>query len=120
MKIKFNSNSPIYLQVSADIKRKIITGHYQSNSKLESIRELATIYGVNPNTIQKSMQELESIGLLYSERALGRFICDNQETIDDLKQQLAKDFINDFVLNLEGIGLTVQEGIKLLENREDM
>ncbi len=120
--MKFDSNTPIYMQVSTDIKRKIIKGHYKPNDKIESVRDLADLYGVNPNTVQKSMQDLESQKLLYSERTLGRFICNDIEVINSIKMQIAHQTITDFILSLESIGLSLDEGLTMLHtiNKEDI
>ena len=69
----FDTNLPIYLQIMTEIKRLIITGTYKPSQKIPSVRELAIDYGVNPNTVQRALSELEREGLVASERTSGRF-----------------------------------------------
>ena len=55
----FNNETPIYLQIIEYIKMQIISGAVLPNQKLPSVREYALELGVNPNTIQKALSELE-------------------------------------------------------------
>ena len=88
MSFSFDSNIPIYLQVMEDIKIKIANGEYSINARIESVRELALKYGVNPNTVQRALQELEREGLLHAERTSGRFITDDLEKINQCKKEM--------------------------------
>ena len=71
MSWNLDSNRPIYPQIMERITMDIISGTYPPGSKLPSVRELAQEAGVNPNTMQKSLSELERTGLLYSQRTSG-------------------------------------------------
>ena len=68
MKWKFDENTPIYLQIVEQIKAQIATGQLKAGDKLPAVRELAVEAGVNPNTMQKALSQLEREGLLYSVR----------------------------------------------------
>ena len=57
--MNFDANTPIYLQIMDDFKKRMIKGEWSQNKKIASVRELAVDYGVNPNTIQRSLSELE-------------------------------------------------------------
>ena len=76
---KFNDEQPIYQQIISQIKERIVAGEWKAGSKLKSVRELALEAGVNPNTMQKALAELEREGLVYSQRTAGRFVSDNKE-----------------------------------------
>lgn len=86
MKNDFDPNLPIYIQVMEEIKKEIFASEYLPGSKLASVRELALEYGVNPNTIQKALSELERTGIIYSRRALGRFVSEDSNLISELKK----------------------------------
>ena len=113
----FNNTIPIYIQVIDDIKRKIALGVYQPNDRIESVRDLAVLQGVNPNTIQRALSELEREGLLKAERTIGRFICGNPELIASCRKKIAEDAVSRFLHELTSIGLTVEDGIELLKER---
>lgn len=86
MSVDFKDNVPIYLQIMQDIKKQIAAGKLHEKDKVSSVRELALYYGVNPNTVQKALSELEREGLMKSERTLGRFISIDDEKIKDIKK----------------------------------
>ena len=67
MKIEFSPNTPIYIQVMEYIK-EIVTGHLLPGDKIPSVRELASELQVNPNTIQRTFQELERDGVVVTRR----------------------------------------------------
>ncbi len=74
MEWKFQDDTPLYLQIMEQMKMRIAAGEFQANEKLPSVRELALEAGVNPNTMQKALSELEREGYVYSP-AHGRKIC---------------------------------------------
>lgn len=76
MKIDSNSNVPIYLQVVAEIQAAIASGIYRPGEAVPSARDLALTLNVNPNTIQRAFDELDSLGVLETRRGLGKFVCD--------------------------------------------
>ena len=84
--MNFDSKMPIYLQIMDEIKRWIVTDVYQPSQKIPSVRKLAVEFGVNPNTVQRALSELERSGLVASERTSGRFICNDTEMIRKLKE----------------------------------
>ena len=64
MKWEFNDDTPIYLQIMEHIKTEIASGGLKAGDKIPPVRELAMEAGVNPNTMQKALSELEREGLL--------------------------------------------------------
>ncbi len=76
MAINPNSHVPIYQQIVEHICSLVAAGVYQPKDPLPSIRALAQELLVNPNTIQRSYQELERIGLIRTRKGLGVFITD--------------------------------------------
>ena len=57
--IKFNENTPIYLQIVERLKADIVAGKLKGGDKLPSVREIAESFRVNPNTVQRVYMELE-------------------------------------------------------------
>lgn len=115
MKYDFNNNLPIYIQVMDEIKKKIFNGSYLFGTKIDSVRDLALEYGVNPNTVQKALSELEREGLLYSKRSSGRFVSEDIELIENFKKEIIVEKIKIFVKEMEELGYSKEEIIKLIE-----
>lgn len=71
MEWKLNDDRPIWLQLAEQMTRRIITGVYPPGSKLPPVRELAAEAGVNPNTMQRALAQLEQDGLAKADRTAG-------------------------------------------------
>ena len=66
--------SPIYSQIIRFIKAGIVSGTIADGDEFPSRRALSALLGVNPNTIQKAYQELESEGVIYTVGGKGCFV----------------------------------------------
>ena len=115
MSWNLNSERPIYAQIMERITMDIISGIYTSGAKLPSVRDLAQEAGVNPNTMQKALSELERTGLLFSQRTSGRFITEDLAMIEKTKEDLASIQIKEFLEKMEHIGFTKESTIQLIE-----
>ena len=112
----YKANTPIYLQVIDDIKRRILTGEIKLGDKLPSTRELAVQYTVNPNTAARIYNELEQCGLCYTKRGLGTFVSEDVNLIDTLKADISNEMIETFMLGMESLGFSDDEIINLIRN----
>ena len=105
MKKNFDTNLPIYSQIIDRIKLCIANEKYKPSEKIPSVRDLAVEYGVNPNTMQKSLTKLEEQGLMYTERTSGRYITGDIELISKLKQDIPNSIIDSFVTEMIEAGI---------------
>ena len=110
----FDSDRPIYVQLLELIQQRIITGTYGPGEQLPPVRELALEAGVNPNTMQKAMTELERTGLIHAQRTTGRFVTEDVQMIRDLRQQLALARIADFMHSMQELGYERTEILELM------
>ena len=116
MEFVFDNNIPIYIQLVEQLKIFIISGKIKAGEKLPSVRDLALQIKVNPNTIQKALGELESLGLIYTERTNGKFVTDNEELIEKLRSEHASSLVLNFIAGMERIGIEKKEIIKYLND----
>ena len=112
---KFDNKIPIYTQISNIIKLQIVTKQLQSGDKLPTVRDLAETAGVNPNTVQRALSDLETEGFVYSVRTTGRFVTDNIELIAKTRIELAQQELENFVTNMLNLGFEKEELIQQLE-----
>lgn len=108
----FNEEAPIYLQIKEQIKTRIATGDLKPGDKIPAVRELAVEAGVNPNTMQKALSELEREGLLYSNRTAGRFVSDNNTQTRGLQAALTEQYMQSFTENMAKVGCPPQEAAR--------
>jgi GntR family transcriptional regulator len=89
MGYEFDNERPIYIQLVEMIRIDIVSGKLKKGQRLPSVRELALTMKVNPNTMQKSLSQLEEEKLIFTERTNGKFVTDNEKLIDKAKNQFA-------------------------------
>lgn len=111
----FSNDAPIYTQLIEQIKVGIVTGAFPPGERLPSVRDLATEAGVNPNTMQRAMAELERDGLVYSQRTAGRFVTEDETMIERAKRELAERHIKVFLSAMLRLGFRQEEMTALLE-----
>ena len=116
MSWEFQDHLPIYAQLMDTLKRRIITGRYLPGEKLPSVRELAAEAGINPNTVQRAFSELEREGLIYTQRATGKYVTENEADIKSARQSLAKTQVADFLRAMQSLGFSVGDVIVLLQS----
>ena len=114
MKWQFRNDMPIYTQIVEQIKVAIVRGEYGSGERLPSVRDMATEAGVNPNTMQRAMAELEREGLVFSQRTSGRQVTENLELIKEAKLSQATKHLESFMNAMGELGLGQDEIIKLI------
>lgn len=115
--MKFNDNLPIYIQIMSLIKKRIIIGELKEGEKLASVRELSIELKVNPNTIQRSYQELEREDLVFTQRGMGTFVTEDKNIIHELKKNMAASIVEEFLSSMKSLGFNEKE-IKELINEK--
>ena len=115
MKFQFDTNSPIYLQIVESFKSSILSGELAPNSKVLPVRDLALEAGVNPNTMQKALAELERLELVRTERTSGRFITDNNDQIEKMRKDVADAEIKSFIQRMEKLGYDKNSLLSIIE-----
>ena len=111
----FDNERPIYVQLVEKIRIEIVSEKLKPGDRLPSVRELALIAKVNPNTMQKALVELENMGLIFTERTNGKFVTTNKELIEEIKKELAKEKVENYIKSMQSIGITYKEAIKYLQ-----
>ena len=119
MEFTFDNNIPIYIQLLEYLKIYLISGVFKSGDKLPSVRECATTFKVNPNTMQKALAELESMKLIYTERTNGTYVTKDVKLIEKLKDEYAVTLAKSYVNGMKKIGLGKADSIRYLEGIDD-
>ena len=119
MDFTFDNNIPIYIQVLEYLKIYLISGVFKCGEKLPSVREFASTFKVNPNTMQKALSELESMDLIYTERTNGKYVTKDEKLIKRLKDEYAITLVKSYFSGMKRIGLGKADSIKYLERLDD-
>ena len=115
---QFDSDTPIYLQLVEKIRLKIAAGEYAAGMRLPAVRDFALETGVNPNTMQRALTELERLGLVYSQRTAGRFVTEDAERIARERNDYAAGLARQFSRKIAELGFTRAEMLALFEEQE--
>ena len=119
MEWNFRSDQPIYAQLISGIKLGIVSGVLSPGERLPSVRDLATEAGVNPNTMQRALQELEREGLVYTQRTAGRFVTEQIGVIRGARGTIARQSARIFLDDMKKLGYGREEILSLLEEEKE-
>ncbi|ARC85856.1 hypothetical protein U732_1940 [Clostridium argentinense CDC 2741] len=114
MKVEFDNNIPIYLQIMNIVKKQIIRGEIKEGDKIPSVREFAEMLQINPNTVQRTFQELEREGIVITKRGMGRYVTEDSEKIMEVKQEMSKEIITNFLNGMKSLGFEEEEILKIV------
>ena len=111
----FRTDAPIYTQLCERLTLAIVSGGYAPGERLPAVRELAVDAGVNPNTVQRALSELERRGLVYAQRTAGRFVTGDAERIAREKRRIAEERTRSFLDAMGELGYDRAQTVALLE-----
>ena len=114
MSESFDASRPIYAQLVERLKAKILAGIYPPGGHLDSVRDLAAAVGVNPNTMQRALAQLETEGLVRTERTAGRYVTEDTVLIERLRAATAEKIAAEFLEKMQGIGYSPAQVAELL------
>lgn len=114
MEWSFQDGLPIWQQLYETLRREIAIGGYAPGSKMPTVRELAAQAGVNPNTMQRALSQLESDNLVITNRTAGRTVTEDREILENVRRELAKRQIQTYLQQMALLGYTAGEAAQLL------
>ena len=114
MDFSIQSSRPIWQQLTEHLQRRIVTGVYPAGSRFPAVRELASEAGVNPNTMQRAMAQLEADGLVITNRTAGRTVTDREEVLSEKRELLALERTKDYLRELKALGFSAAEAAELI------
>ncbi|MGG4479584.1 GntR family transcriptional regulator [Paenibacillus illinoisensis] len=114
MAMEFDNNLPIYLQIMQYIKKQIVTGTLKAGDKIPSVRELAAELQINPNTVQRTFQELEREEVVETKRGLGRYVTSEESKIMTIKKEMAGELLERFLTGMQELGIEEQDIVTIV------
>ncbi len=114
LKVDPRSSTPIYEQIQLGIKELILKGALQGGDKIPSVREMAALLTINPNTISKAYGELERAGIIETLRGKGTYVVDNfNRKVDEKKMQNISEELKKIILEANYNGIDKESFIEL-------
>jgi DNA-binding transcriptional regulator YhcF (GntR family) len=111
---KFNGNRPVYIQIMEQVRGAILTGEFPPGGRVPPVRDLAAQAQVNPNTMQRALLELEREGLVISRGTMGRFVTQNPEILQTMRQAAQDAVIRECAAQLKAAGITIVQAAQML------
>ena len=106
--LNYRDARPIYEQVKDGMRHLMVTGAIQEGEKLPSVRALAAALAINPNTIQRSYREMESLGLINTVPGKGAFAATDHTAAQRRTQELT-DTLAAAVQELKLLGVSRED-----------
>lgn len=115
IKIDNNSSKAIYEQIYDEMTRLILSKALKPDEKMPSVRELAAMIKINPNTIQKAYKSLEEDNYIYTVKGKGNFV-KNADELRSVHMNNMEEQLNSTIQSLKKLGLEDEEVITLVKN----
>ena len=112
-----DDSRPIWVQLVDDFRMRIVTGAWPAGTRIPSVRDLATQAGVNPNTVQRALVELDRSGLTAAERTAGRFVTADAAALAAVRRELAVGAADTFITAGIAIGMDHAQASGILAER---
>lgn len=119
LKYTFDNDRPIYVQIVERLKLDVLNGKYLPGSKMPSVRELALLFNVNPNTMQKAMGELEEVGLIKTVRTAGRYVTEDKKLISNIRNGNAKKLLKNYFEGMLELGYDKNQASEFVKKEGD-
>lgn len=115
--MRIDDARPIWVQLVDDFRVRIVAGHWPAGTRIPSVRELAAESGVNPNTVQRALAELDRSGLTAAERTAGRFVTTDQVALEVARRELAGEATDTYVNAVTALGMDLAQASAALAER---
>ena len=119
MEWNLDDSRPIWPQLKEQLLREIIAGRYAMGGPFPTVRDLAEDAGVNRNTMQRAMADLEADGFLITNRTAGRVVTTDEKLIGGMKRKLAEQNVEKFIGEMAAIGYTAGDVIEMIKGKEE-
>ena len=117
MEWKLDDSRPIWPQLKEQLIIAIVAGEYNMGGSFPTVRELAEDAGVNRNTMQRALSELEHDGFVTTNRTAGRTVTTDEGLVTRMKESIAKKSIEKFITEMAAIGYSADDVVKMIKER---
>lgn len=102
---------PIYLQIVQTIKHQVATGKLKPGTQLPTVRELATTLRVNPNTIARAYDQLDTDGVITTQQGRGTFVREHPDNahLTRVRQEQLKGLMDSVIGKALSLGYPIDE-----------
>jgi DNA-binding transcriptional regulator YhcF (GntR family) len=106
--MKFNDTQPIFVQIAEWVYERILARHWIPGERIPSVRDLAIELEVNPNTVMRTYDRLQTAEVIYNKRGVGYFL--SEQAFELVLNIRRTEFLNTelpvLIKNMDLLGLT--------------
>jgi GntR family transcriptional regulator len=114
--VNTSSGVPVYLQIEGQVKHAVAAGALKQGDLLLSVRKLAAELRVNPNTVARAYQNLESHDIIRTVPGGGTYVADYQPgLLKSEKIRRLRPLARQLAVEGAQMRLAQEELVKLLE-----
>jgi len=116
--MEFNENQAIYLQIADIMCENILLKKWKEGERIPSVRDIAVITEVNPNTAMRTFTYLQDLEIIYNKRGIGYFVANDgyKKTLAYKKDEFMKNDVPFFLKNLKLLNIDIKEIVTLFKN----
>lgn len=114
----FSADKPVYIQIADRIQKAVLSGEYQAGEQIPTVRQLALEAAVNPNTVQHAFTELENAGIIIAKGTLGRFVTEDAQVVQAVRERVARQLAKAFVKEMGQLSIDQQQLMELIREVE--
>ena len=107
----FSNDKAIYLQIVDRLCDEILSGKYQDDDRIPSVREYAVLLEVNTNTAVKAYEQLAREEIIYNKRGLGYFVTKGakKQILKERKKQFMKERLPELFRQMQLLDITLED-----------
>lgn len=115
MEWSITGGRPVYVQLVEQLELALLNGTFPPGTRVPPVRELAAEAGVNPNTMQRALAQLEQDGLAKADRTAGRLVTQDTAILDAVRRAEAHVVVNQYYHAMAELGYSQQEATAMLK-----
>jgi DNA-binding transcriptional regulator YhcF (GntR family) len=121
VKIDFNTDKPIYVQLAEGLEDAILSGAYVEETQIPSTTEISVSYKINPATALKGINLLVENEIVYKKRGLGMFVSTGakEKILDNRKVAFFETYVTSLISEAKKLSISKEDIIKMLERGFD-
>jgi DNA-binding transcriptional regulator YhcF (GntR family) len=112
LKIEFEDERPIFVQIAEQIEDGILSGAFPEESQIPSTTEISVNYRINPATALKGINLLVDSGIVYKKRGVGMFV--SEGAVEVIREKRKEEFFDRYIVRL------AEEARKLSLTKKDV
>ena len=116
MKIDFDNEKPIFIQIAEGIEDAILTGAFEEETQIPSITEFSVTYKINPATALKGINILVEEKIIYKKRGVGMFVATGavEKLRTKRKEQFFDNYVNELVAEAKRLQISDEDVIEMI------